>query len=62
MIPDLLLVTAGDLRDNELDILGDQLALLPGDRLTGLCPSPHLINTGMEFYQETCNLSPKVGV
>ena len=44
MIPDLLLVTAGDLRDNELDILGDQLTLLPGDRLTGLCASPHLVN------------------
>ena len=45
MIPDLLLVTAGDLRDYKLDILGDQLTLLPGDRLTGLSPSPHLINT-----------------
>ena len=44
MIPDLLLVTAGDLRDNELDILGDQLTLLPSDRLTGLSPSPHLMN------------------
>ena len=40
-----LLVLAGNLRDDEVDILGDQLTLLPGDRLTGLCPSPHLINT-----------------
>ena len=46
MIPDLLLVTAGDLRDNELDILGDQLTLLPGNRLTGLSPSPHLVTKG----------------
>ena len=46
MIPDLLLVTAGDLRDNELDILGDQLTLLPGDWLTGLSPGPHLVTRG----------------
>ena len=46
MIPDLLLVTAGDLRDNELDILGDQLTLLPSDGLTGLSPGPHLVTRG----------------
>ena len=43
VIPDLLLVAAGDLRHDELDILGDQLALLPGNGLTRLGPGPDLI-------------------
>ena len=37
-----LLVLASDLGDNEVDYLLDQLTLLPGDGLTGLCSSPHL--------------------
>ena len=43
MIPDLLAIRAVDLRDNELDRLGDELALLPGDGLTGLVASPLLL-------------------
>ena len=42
MVPQLLLVTACNLWDNKLDILGYQLTLLPGHWLTGISPSPHL--------------------
>jgi len=43
VVPQLLLVTAGDLWDDELDILGHQLALLPGHRLTAFLPCPDLL-------------------
>ena len=42
MVPQLLLVTACNLWDNKLDILGYQLTLLPGHWLTGISPSPDL--------------------
>ena len=42
VVPDLLLVAAGDVRDNELHLLGHQLALLPGDWLAGVSARPHL--------------------
>ena len=34
---------AGGIIITELDILGDQFALLPGDGVTGLVASPHLV-------------------
>ena len=43
VIPQLLLGLAGDLRDNELDLLVHQLALLPGDGLAALLACPHLV-------------------
>ena len=43
VVPDLLAVSAVDLRHDELDSLGDQLALLPGDGLAGLVASPDLV-------------------
>ena len=42
VIPDLLLVAAVDLGDDELDVLRDELALLPGNGLAGLGTSPDL--------------------
>ena len=43
VIPDLLAICAVDLGDDELDRLGDEFALLPGDRLTGLVARPLLL-------------------
>ena len=43
MVPDLLLVAAGDVGDDELDLLGHQLALLPGDGLAGVGAGPLLV-------------------
>jgi hypothetical protein len=43
MVPQLLLVTACNLWNNKLDILGYQLTLLPGHWLTGISPSPDLV-------------------
>ena len=48
VVPDLLLVAAVDLGHDELDVLGDQLALLPGHWLTGVGARPHL---GVSFSQ-----------
>ena len=45
MVPELLLGFALDLRHDELDILGNQLALLPGHWLAGIGPCPHLGKT-----------------
>ena len=42
MIPDLLLVIAGDLWHDKLYILGHQLTLLPGHWFTSLGSSPNL--------------------
>ena len=42
MVPELLLGFALDLRHDELDILGNQLALLPGHWLACIGPRPHL--------------------
>ena len=42
VVPNLLAISAVDLWDNELDSLGNQLTLLPGDRLTGFVASPDL--------------------
>ena len=42
MVPELLLGLALDLRNDELDVLGNQLALLPGHRLAGVRARPHL--------------------
>ena len=41
MVPELLLGLALDLGHDELDVLGNQLALLPGDWLAciGACPN-----------------------
>ena len=44
-----LLVLAGDLGDDEVNILGDQLTLLPGDGLTGLGPGPHLGTSEVKY-------------
>ena len=42
VVPDLLVVLADDLRDDELHVLRHQLALLPGDGLAGLSAGPDL--------------------
>ena len=42
---------AGDLRHQELHLLVDQLALLPGDGLTALLPCPHLVALGVLLPQ-----------
>ena len=44
MIPEFLFVGAGHVRNNELDILLYQLALLPRDRFTLVCTSPYLLS------------------
>ena len=49
VVPELLLGAAGHLRDDKLNLLLHQLALLPGHGLTLLCPGPDL------------NKSPSVG-
>ena len=43
MVPEFLLGRAVDVGDPEVDCLVHQLALLPGDWLTALLASPHLI-------------------
>ena len=43
VIPQLLLVSTGHLGDDELDVLLLELALLPGDGLALLSPSPDLL-------------------
>ena len=42
VVPELLLGLALDLRNDELDVLGNQLALLPRHRLAGVGARPHL--------------------
>ena len=42
VVPNLLTISAVDLRDNELDSLGNQLTLLPSNWLTGFIASPDL--------------------
>ena len=42
VVPQLLVIRTGDLGHNELDVLGHQLALLPGHWFTGISASPHL--------------------
>ena len=48
MVPELLLLLAGHLGHDELDLLGHQLALLPGHWLAGVGSRPHL---GVSFSQ-----------
>ena len=43
VVPQLLPVLADNLRDDELDLLRHQLALLPGDGLALLCSRPDLL-------------------
>ena len=43
MVPDFISVSAVDFWNNELDVLRDQLALLPCDGLAGLIASPDLL-------------------
>ena len=43
MVPQLLLVATGHIWYDELHVLGDQLALLPGDGLAVVSSSPDLI-------------------
>ena len=47
MKPDLLGVGAVDLRYDELDVLGDQLALLPSYWFTGFVSCPDLLPIGI---------------
>ena len=42
VVPELLLGLALDLRHDELDVLGNQLAFLPGHWLAGVGARPHL--------------------
>ena len=51
VVPDLLLVVAVNLRDDELHVLGHQLALLPGDGLTLLSSSPDLLSNINSFMK-----------
>ena len=51
MEPEFLLVSTVDLRDKELDNLGDELALLPGDGLTALLARPHLVTLRVPLPQ-----------
>ena len=43
MVPQLLLIATGDIWHDKLDILGHQLTLLPGHRLTVVSTGPDLI-------------------
>ena len=43
MVPHLLGVLTDDLRDDELHVLLDELALLPGHGLAGVSPGPDLL-------------------
>ena len=49
--PNLLTIGAVDLGDDELDGLGNQLALLPGDGLTGLITGPNLFSLVERFVR-----------
>ena len=49
--PELLLLQAVHLRHDELDLLGHQLALLPGDGLTLLSSSPDLLSNINSFMK-----------
>jgi len=49
VIPQLLLRFTFDLRNDELDILGDKLTLLPCDGLTRVCTRPDLFSIGVSF-------------
>ena len=42
VVPQLVAIGAVDLGHDELDVLGHQLALLPGHRFTSLVACPHL--------------------
>ena len=42
VVPELIAISAVDLRHDELDVLGNQFALLPRHRLASLITSPHL--------------------
>ena len=42
VVPELIAISAVDLRHDELDVLGNQLALLPRHRLAGVGARPHL--------------------
>ena len=50
MVPELLLGFALDLRHDELDLLGDQLALLPRHWLASISACPHLGKDGYRPY------------
>ena len=51
MEPNLLTIGAVDLGDDELDGLGNQLALLPGDGLTCLITGPNLFSLVERFVR-----------
>ena len=50
-ITDLLSICTVDLWHDELDSLGDELALLPGDGLAGLVTRPDLLALGVRLPQ-----------
>ena len=55
MIPHLLTISAVDLRNNELDSLGNQFTFLPRDRFTSFITRPHLlalIKNIFSFFQK----------
>ena len=47
MVPNLIAVGTVDLWHNELHILGDEFALLPGDGLTSFVSGPDLLSVGV---------------
>ena len=61
VVPNLLTIGAVDLGDDELDGLGNQLALLPGDGLAGLITGPNLFSLVERFVRcETIRVDHRI--
>ena len=54
VVPKLVAISAVDLRHNELDVLGNQLALLPCHRFTGFVACPHLPIIVLKIHPILC--------
>ena len=61
VVPDLLLVAAVDLGNDELDVFRDEFALLPRDGLTLLCAGPDL-RVEVDLYRKHCKVSCNVSM
>ena len=53
VVPQLLLVAAGHVRHDELDVFLYQLTLLPGHGLALLCPGPDLNKQSLMVYRNS---------
>ena len=61
MVPELVAISAVDLGHDELDILGNQLALLPCHRFTGFVASPYLPIIALKIHLILCETAGMSG-